>query len=158
MQRVIAATLAVAACVFASAGHAHDYQVADLAIGHPYARATPPGAPVGGAYLTLDNKGARADRLVRASSPAADAVELHTMVMDGGVMRMHAVPGIDIAPGQHVELKPGGLHLMMVGLKQPLVAGAHVPLRLTFEHAGGIDVELAVEPMTGGAMNMPHAN
>ena len=158
MQHVLAALLAVAARVFAGAALAHDYQVADLAVGHPYARATPPGAPVGGAYLTLDNKGARADKLLRASSPAADAVELHTMAMDAGVMRMHAVPAIDIAPGQHVELVPGGLHLMMVGLRHPLVAGARVPLRLTFEHAGSVDVELSVEPMTGGAMSMPHAN
>jgi copper(I)-binding protein len=151
MNRLIRLAIAAVAAACAFPAVAHDYTLAALRIAHPYARATPPGADIGGAYLTIDNKGA-ADRLVAASSPAASRVELHTMAMDNGVMRMHEVKGIDLPPGGEVQLKPGGLHMMLVGLKAPLAAGTRVPLRLTFEHAGSIDVELAVESMSAGAM------
>jgi copper(I)-binding protein len=148
--RIIAIAAVAAACAIPAA--AHDYALAALKIAHPYARATPPGADIGGAYLTIDNKGTTADRLVAASSPAASRVELHTMAMDNGVMRMHEVPAIDLPPGGEVKLKPGGLHMMLVGLKAPLAAGTRVPMRLTFEHAGSIDVDVAVESMAAGAM------
>ena len=144
-------TLAIVAGAFSCAAGAHDYKLADLAIAHPYARATPPGAEVGGAYMTIDNKGNADDRLLRASSPAAAEVQVHTMSMDGTVMRMHQVPDVELPAGKRVTLKPGGYHLMLVGLKKPLVEGSRVPLELTFEHAGTIDVELAVQSMTVGA-------
>ncbi|HXU52170.1 MAG TPA: copper chaperone PCu(A)C [Casimicrobiaceae bacterium] len=151
MNRFRSLAIAALAAAFAIPAAAHDYSLAALKIAHPYARATPPGADIGGAYLTIDNKGA-ADRLMSASSPAAARVELHTMAMDNGVMRMSEVKGIDLPPGSQVKLKPGGLHMMLVGLKTPLAEGSRVPLRLTFEHAGSIDVEVAVESMSAGAM------
>lgn len=151
MIRLCSIALAALAAASAIPAVAHDYTLAALRIAHPYARATPPGADVGGAYLTIANKGT-ADKLVAASSPAASRVELHTMAMDNGVMRMHEVKAIDLPAGGEVELKPGGLHMMLVGLKAPLAQGARVPLKLTFEHAGSIDVDLAVESMAAGAM------
>jgi copper(I)-binding protein len=151
MNRLRIVAFAALAAASAIPAAAHDYTLATLKIAHPYARATPPGADIGGAYLTIDNKGA-ADRLVAASSPAAARVELHTMSMDNGVMRMHEVKAIDLPAGGEVQLKPGGLHMMLVGLKAPLAEGTRVPLKLTFEHAGSIDVDVAVESMAAGAM------
>jgi len=125
--------------------NAHEYKVGDLHIGHPYARSTPPGAKVGGAYLSINNKGKAADRLVRASSPRAGSVELHTMSMDGNVMRMRQVPAIEVAPGATVKLAPGGLHVMLQELKQPLKKGERFPLTLVFERAGEVKVDIVVE-------------
>ncbi len=147
----ISLALALAAGLCAPLAGAHDYTLGNLAIGHPWARATAPGAPVGGAYLSIDNKGGTEDRLVAASSPVAKSVELHQMAMEGGTMKMRAVEGgIAIPPKYQVTLRPGGYHLMMMGLAKPLVAGTRVPLKLSFEHAGTIDVELAVEAMGAG--------
>jgi copper(I)-binding protein len=124
-----------------------------IRVDHPYARATPPGARTGGAFFVLVNSAAGADRLVAASSPAARAVELHQMAMEGGVMKMRAIPAIEIPAGGRVELKPGGYHVMLVDLKQPLKAGDRIPMTLTFERAGTLDVVVPVEAM-GAAM--PH--
>ena len=137
----------IALAAVTSFAYAHGYTLGDIAIAHPYAIVTPPGATTGGAYLKqLANKGAADDRLVSVSSPAADHVEMHTMAMDGDVMRMRQVPGIVIPAGGHVDMAPGnGYHLMMIGLKQPLKAGDKIPARLTFEKAGTVDVELHVQ-------------
>ncbi|MBS0222424.1 MAG: copper chaperone PCu(A)C [Proteobacteria bacterium] len=133
---------------------AHDYKLGALEISQPWARATAPAAPAGGGYLTITNKGTTSDRLMSVRSPAADKVEVHEMKMDGNIMRMRAVEhGLEIAPGATVKLAPGGFHLMMMGLKGPLKQGTRVPLTLTFEKAGSIDVELAVGGM--GATQPP---
>jgi len=142
--------LAVLCCVSGVVG-AHNYHLNGLTIDHPFARATPPGARSGGAFLVVDNAGNVPDRLLRASSSAAGAVELHQMAMDNGVMKMRALTGMDVPPAGRLELKPGGYHLMMVDLKQPFKAGDHVPLTLTFEKAGSIDVVLEVESMGAAA-------
>ena len=141
---------AVLLCFVSGAAFAHDYQVKSIAIDHPFARATPPGARAGGAFFVILNAGTTADKLVSAASPAAGAVELHQMAMDGGVMKMRAMPSMEIPPGGKLELKPGGYHLMMLDLKQPLKAGDKVPLTLTFEKAGSFDIIIDVEAM--GAM------
>lgn len=133
-----------AAALCAGPAFAHDYKVGAIAIGHPFARATSPGQAVGGGFLTLNNGGA-ADKLVSAATPAATSVELHTMRMEGDVMRMRQLDAIELAAGQTVELKPGGLHLMLMGLKAPLKAGDMVPLTLKFEKAGEVTVQLKVE-------------
>lgn len=125
---------------------AHDFRAGDLRVVHPWARPTPPAAKTGGAYFTLQNKGTQPDRLVSASSPAAKRVELHTMAMEGTVMRMREVKSIAIAAGETVALRPGeGYHLMLVDLAKPLERGARVPLKLTFEKAGSVDVVVHVE-------------
>jgi len=130
------------------AASAHSYKLGTLEIGHPWARATPPTAPTGGGYLSVKNTGTEPDRLISISSPAAQTVQVHEMKMEGNVMRMRELDGpLEIKPGETVTLAPGGMHLMMMGLKEPLKQGEKVPLTLVFEKAGSIDVELAIAPM-----------
>lgn len=109
-----------------------------------WARPTPPGLAVGGGYLVIHNVGATADRLLDVSSTAAAQVEVHESRIEGGIARMRPVGTIAIEPGATVTFAPGGLHLMLMGLKGPLLAGSRVPLVLRFEHAGAIDATLAV--------------
>lgn len=123
---------------------AQEARAGDLAVQQPWARAAGQGA-TGAGFLSISNRGAAADRLLSASTPAARAVELHTMIRDGDVMRMRAVPGIEVPAGQTVALRPGGLHLMLVGLSKPLREGEAVPLTLRFERAGEVRVELSVQ-------------
>ena len=130
-------------------------QAGALKIGQPYARATPPGAVAAGAFLRIENTGKLAERLLRASSPVAGVVELHEMTMEGNVMKMRAVSGIEIKPGATVALQPGGYHVMLLGLKQPLAQGERIPLTLTFEKAGSVDVVVNVEAM-GATGHAPH--
>jgi periplasmic copper chaperone A len=143
------AALALATCALAAL--AHSYAVGPIQIGHPWARATLAVQTAGGAYLKLQNTGSTPDRLVSASTPVAQRVELHSMAMDGNIMRMREIDAIDIPPGQVVELKPGSLHLMLVGLKAPLKQDSKVPLTLKFEKAGEVQVELKVDAMGAGA-------
>lgn len=120
-----------------------------------WARPTVAGQAAGGGFVSLTGA-ASADRLVSASSPVAKSVELHTMEMDGSVMRMRQVPGIDVPAGQTVALKPGGHHLMFMGLTQPLKQGDTFPLTLHFEKAGDVQVQMTVsmQPPGGGATPM----
>jgi len=156
LRAAVAATL----CAVTLGAAAHGASVGDIAIGHPYATPSIPGTSNGAAYLaSIENKGAVADRLVRASTPAAARVELHTMAVDAqGVMRMREVDGIALAPKAKVQMKPGsGLHLMLVGLKEPLKEDASFPMTLEFERAGKIEVKVIVgQPKPGGAMADGH--
>jgi len=150
MSRSIA--FAVLAAVFVSgAALAEDYQVKTLRVSNPFARATPPGAKVAGAFMTIKNVGPDADRLVSVSSPAAGLVEIHEMAMEGGMMKMRALKGIDLKPGATVELQPGGYHVMLEDLKQPLKQGEQIPVKLTFEKAGVVEVMVHVEAMGAAA-------
>ena len=148
---MVAGLLAFAAAT--SSGSARDVTAGNLSIGHPYARPTAPSQPTGGGYLTVLSKG-HADRLLSASSPIAREVQIHSMKMEGDVMRMREVDAIDLPADKLVELKPGGLHLMLMGLKEPLKAGQHFPLKLRFEKAGEVSVEVSVD--APGAPNAPH--
>lgn len=165
MKRFVLA-MSVAAAT-ATCAFAHDYTVGALKIGHPWVRATPKGASVGGGYLKITNTGTEPDRLIAGSSDASSKFELHEMSMDGGVMKMRPLTnGISLKPGESVELKPGGLHLMFVDLKKPFVEGQHIKGTLTFEKAGKVDVEYVVEKIAAqgssegdhsGAMSHDHA-
>ena len=128
---------------------------ADVQVVNARAREAPPGARTAAIYLTVENRGAVADRLVAARSPRG-AVEIHAMRMDGGVMRMRATSGVPVPARGRVELAPGGLHLMLVDPAPPLKAGERVPVTLTFERAGAVDVQAAVEPLQGAASHGPH--
>lgn len=152
MKRILAIA-GVAALAAAGGASAHDYQLKMLHIDHPFARATPPGARSGGVFLSVENKGDSADRLLRVSTPVAGTAELHQMVMDAGVMRMRAIAGLDVKPGARVVLQPGGYHVMLTDLKRPLHAGDSFPLTLGFEKAGSIEVNVMVESMSAGAMH-----
>jgi periplasmic copper chaperone A len=139
---MLAAVLAFAA----GAASAHDYKAGSLQIQHPWSRATPKGATVAGGYMKIVNTGTTPDRLIGGSTAAAPKFEIHEMSMEGGVMKMRMMPkGIEIKPGQTIEFKPGGYHLMFVGITAPLEQGKPVKGTLEFEKAGKIEVEYAVE-------------
>jgi periplasmic copper chaperone A len=119
-----------------------------LVIDHAWIRLPPAGAAVAGGYLTIANAGAAADRLVAVSSPIAGKVQLHRMAMSNGVMTMEELKdGIEIPAGATVELAPGSLHIMFMGLKRPLAADETVPGELSFEKAGTVAIGFAVLPM-----------
>jgi copper(I)-binding protein len=139
-KAIAGATLALAAL----SAVAHSFKLGEIDIGHPYARPTREGQMVGAGYLKLANKGP-VDRLISATSPAAGSVEIHSMSMEGDVMKMRQVDAIEIATGQTVELKPGGYHLMLMGLKAPLKVGEKFPLTLKFEKSGEVVVTVNVE-------------
>jgi len=116
----------------------------DVRVLDPWARASAGMGRTGAAYLTIHNEGNTADRLVSAATPVAGRVELHTHIHDGGVMRMRAVDAIEAPPGTKVELKPGGLHVMLLDLAAPLRAGEHVTMTFTFETSGDVTVKVPV--------------
>lgn len=154
----------LAPCVLAPRAHAAEANAAaapgaahnPIAIGQPWARPTPGGASVGVAYMTLTAQGA-ADRLIGIATPAAERAELHETIDDNGVMKMRAVDGLALPAGHPVALRPGGYHIMLMGLKQALKTGESFPLTLTFQHAGAVTVTVPVATI-GGAMghDMPH--
>jgi len=121
-----------------------------------WARPTVTGQAGGGGFLKITG-GAAADKLVSASAEVSKSVELHTMVMEGDVMRMREISAIDVPAGKTVELKPGGLHVMFIGLTKTLKNGDSFPLTLRFEKAGEVKVEMKVMTQTGmpGMPNMP---
>jgi copper(I)-binding protein len=145
-QSMKSVVLAAVLAFTATAAPAHDYKAGSLEIKHPWSRATPKGATVAGGYLSIVNTGSAPDRLIGGSVEGAGKFEVHEMSMDGGVMKMRPLPkGLEIKPGQTVELKPGSFHLMFIGLKQPFEQGKRVKGTLEFEKAGKINVEYAVE-------------
>jgi periplasmic copper chaperone A len=136
------------ACILslaAGAAVAQEFKAGPLEVDHPWSRATPKGAKVAAGYLTIKNTGTDPDRLVSGTSPVAGKLEFHQMSMDKGVMKMRPVPdGIEIKPGETVELKPNSFHIMMMDLKQPIERGKPFKASLTFEKAGPVDVEFMV--------------
>lgn len=129
---------------------AHDYKAGVLEIAHPWARETPPAAKIGAGYLKVKNTGAESDRLIAVETAGADKVEMHESRTENGVAKMRPVEAVEIPAGGEAELAPGGTHLMLIGLKEPLKKGMRIPATLTFEKAGKVEVELAVEGMGYG--------
>ena len=146
MLRTIRAA-AAAALLLVTPTFAHDgvIHLGPINISSPFSRATLPNAPVGGGFLTIENTGTEDDRLVSASSSIAKDTQIHEMAMEGDVMKMrHLGEGLGIPAGQTVELTPGSLHIMFMGLNGAFVEGETVTLTLTFEKAGTVEVELPV--------------
>jgi copper(I)-binding protein len=142
---------------------ADDVRAGDLVISQGWSRATPGGAKIGGGYLTIENKGSAPDRLVAVSGDVAGKIEVHEMAVKNGVMTMRPLEnGLTIAPGKTVKFAPGGLHLMMIDLKNPLKQGDKVAVTLEFEKAGKVTASLDVQgvgapgpaPQGGGKMDM----
>ncbi|WP_353186531.1 copper chaperone PCu(A)C [Bosea sp. (in: a-proteobacteria)] len=145
---------AAALALSASLAAAHEFKAGPLKIGHPWSRATPAGAKVGGGYLTIENTGTAADRLVSVAVPFAARSEIHEMATKDGIMTMRPLEnGIEVPAGGKVEFKPGGYHIMFMELKQPLKQGEMMKGTLTFEKAGSVDVEFKVDSIAakGGA-------
>jgi periplasmic copper chaperone A len=130
--------------------HAQTPDAKSIVVDHPWARATPAGAKTGAAYMTLINNGSSGDRLMGATTPVADKIQFHSVSEDNGVSRMREMNDVAVAPGARVTFSPGGMHVMLVGLKQPLKEGQTFPLSLTFEKAGKVDVMVSVAKV--GAM------
>jgi copper(I)-binding protein len=141
MKRIVAA-LALAIGIF-TAGAA-DADSSSISVEHAWSRATPKGVVTGVGYLTLVNNGPVRDRLLGASSPVAETIQFHAASSENGVMRMDQLPALDLLPGQSVVLKPGGTHMMLLHLTQPLREGQTFPLTLTFERAGSVEVTVRV--------------
>jgi copper(I)-binding protein len=142
---VLAAAALVPALVPALA---QEYKAGQIRIEAPWLRATPAGAEVAGGYMKLRNAGSATDRLVGGASPVAGTFEVHEMKMEGSIMKMRELPnGLEIKPGESVELKPGSYHIMLMGLKRQLKEGETVKGSLTFEKAGTVEVEYAVRGM-----------
>lgn len=128
------------------------YKVGSLTIEAPWARATPGGAKVAGGFMKITNTGKEPDRLIGGTVPFAGRFEVHEMAVEGGIMKMRELSkGLEIKPGQTVELKPGGYHVMFMDLKSGLKEGEAVKGTLVFEKAGKVDVEYKVGPIGGGA-------
>ena len=157
LQAVTASTL----IAFSSYSFAHndmkspEYRIGQLKIENPYARATVAGQKAAGGFMKIENKGA-ADQLIAASSPVAGEMQLHTMAMDGNVMKMREVKAIEVPANGSVDLKPGGLHLMFMDIKSPLKAGESVPVKLKFQKAGEIEIKVPVRDMGAGSGHMKH--
>ncbi len=153
-------TAAAGLLFVAFAAQAQEFKAGDIAIEHPWARPTAGSMMMGAAYLTLKNAGKEADRLKSASSPDAAMVEVHENIHDeGGVMRMRPVEGgVAIPAGGTVAFEPGGYHLMLIGLKHNLEEGQTMLLKLSFAHAGDVDVQVKVEkkPAADGGMHEHH--
>lgn len=154
LLRILLSLLSLAAVSIPAA--AYDYKAGSVEITRPWSPATAKGAPVAAGYVKITNVGTIPDRLVGGSSAVAGRVEIHQMATVDSVMRMRPLKdGLEIKPGETVELKPGSYHLMLMDLKQPLQQGQRVKGTLKFEKAGSIDVEFAVEA-TGGPSGHAH--
>src|SRR5882757_8140711 len=157
------ATAVLFATLLAAPARAQEVRAGDLVITQAWSRATPGGAKVAGGYLTIENKGTAADRLIGGSVDVAARVEVHEMAMNNGVMTMRQLDsGLAIEPGKTVKLAPGGYHLMMLDIKSPLKQGDKVPVTLEFEKAGKVTLSLDVQGVgaqapagAGGHMEMP---
>lgn len=160
----VATTLAVASQATADDGMQHavypagqDFTAGDIVVSGAFTRATLPEAPVGAGFLTIENTGTTDDRLVGASGDIAPTIELHTMSMVEGVMKMEQLAdGIAVPAGETVTLAPGGLHIMIIGPSRPFVEGECLPLTLHFEVAGELPVELTIGPV--GAREAPSSH
>lgn len=142
------ATLLSALCLSSSLALA-----ADISIEQPFARATPPGQPNSAAFMQLTNNG-EATALVAATSTVAEVVELHAHTHDNGVMRMRRIEQIELPAGSTTTLEPGGLHVMLIGLKQPLQAGSHIAVTLNYADGTEQQVEVPVQMAMPAGMQM----
>ncbi len=142
--------LAFAAC----AAFGHNHEKGDIQVRHPWARATPPGTTVAAGYLEIRNNGKEADRLLSASTPVAKRVELHVTEHSDHIAKMRQLRAFEVPGRERLTLSPGGAHLMLVDIVQPLKKGERFPLTLRFERAGELKVEVEVQEL--GARHPRH--
>ncbi|HET7885102.1 MAG TPA: copper chaperone PCu(A)C [Bradyrhizobium sp.] len=147
MRKIIATAFGLVLIAgLAATARADEVKAGDLVISQAWSRATPNGAKIGAGYLTIENKGTTADKLIGVTGDVSPKIELHEMSMSNGVMKMRPVDGgLSIDPGKTVKLAPNGYHLMIMDLKGPLKQGDKLPLTLQFEKAGKVAVTLDVQ-------------
>ena len=130
--------------------------IGGITIREAWARASMGQTGTSAVYVTLEASAGHGDRLVAAASPDARSAELHTSIMEDGVAKMRPLAAIEVAPGEPTVLEPGGPHIMLVGLGGKLVEGDTLPLSLTFEHAGTVELQVPVRGMGGGMSHGGH--
>src|SRR5262252_311729 len=146
LTRAALSAFLLASLLAAPPSRADEVKAGDLVISQAWSRATPGGAKVGGGFLTIENKGTAPDRLIGGTSDVASKVEVHEMSMNNGVMTMRPMEkGLTIDPGKTVKLAPGGYHLMLMNLKNPLKQGDKLAIGLEFEKAGKVQVSFDVQ-------------
>ena len=164
-MKCISLVFAILMMLCATQAFAQSFKTSTIEVDQPWIRATPKGAGSTAGYFRITNSGTTADRLTGGSSPIAGGIEIHEMSMTNGVMKMRPLPnGLEIKPGETVEVKPSSFHAMLVGLKQPVKQGDHIKGTLTFEKAGKVDIVYDVQAvgapapmqMPGGGMHMHH--
>jgi periplasmic copper chaperone A len=152
-----AVALAAVMCGLAGlAGAEPTASIGAMTIRDAWARASMAQTGTGAVYMTLEASGAEGDRLVAVASPDAAGAELHTSIVEGGVAKMRPLAAIGIAPGEPTVLEPGGAHVMLVGLGKKLVEGETLPLSLTFEHAGTIELQVPIKGISGSMSHGDH--
>lgn len=147
-------------CCMAPLAAAHEFDAGEQHIDHPWSRALPPVAKTGAAYLSIANHGKHDDELLGADTPIAGKVEMHEHLHQDGLMKMQQVQTLPVAAGETLVFQPGGYHLMLFNLEQPLVAGEHFPLTLHFAEAGDVEVVVNIqadeEPKSAGDAHAHH--
>ena len=123
---------------------------ATINVSTAWSRELPPNAPVGAAFMSIDNHNDQPDRLLSANSSIAAITELHAHIREGDVMRMVKVEAIDVPAHGNLTLEPGGYHVMLIDLKKPLIPGEQLPLTLQFEHAGQVDIVVDIKTSDAG--------
>ena len=132
------------AATFAATSFAQEIKIGAITIDHPWARATPGAVKNSAAFMSFDNKGA-ADKLISVTGGVAKEIQMHSMITEAGVMKMREIQAFDIPANGKAELKPGGFHLMLIGIPDGLKEGTKFPLKLKFEKAGEIVVQVTAE-------------
>lgn len=123
----------------------HSHEKGEIQVRHPWSRATPPGAKVAVGYMEIRNHGTQPDRLLSASTALAQRVEMHITRQEGEVVKMRQVKSFEVPARERYELRPGGAHLMLVDIARPLKKGERFAMKLVFERAGELEVELEVQ-------------
>ncbi len=146
--RLLAGLFALGLALAAGQAPAHEFKLGSLTIVHPWARATPPGAQVGGGYFTIENSGTEPDRLLSVTAEIAGRSDLHEMAVVDGIMKMRPLDnGVEIPAGGSVKFDPSAYHVMFMELKKPLKEGQKFSGTLTFEKAGTVDVTYVIGPI-----------
>ena len=135
----------MAITLFSAALPAQEFTLGNVTIADPWSREMPPNAPNGAAYFRVENRGGAPDRIVSARTDIAESVEIHTHEMENGLMKMRQVESIEVSAGGEVLLKPHGLHVMLFGLKQPLVGGEGFDLTVVFEKSGELELSVPIK-------------
>jgi hypothetical protein len=151
-----AAALLLLAALGAAPALAADIDIGKIHISQPWTRATPKGSSMAAAYMAITNHGSAPDHVSCVASDASAKCEIHSMTMEGGVMKMRPVEGgLEIKPGQTVTLQPSGFHVMLIDLKHPLEQGQSIKVTLKFDQAGTVDVDYPVAALGAGGPGAP---